>query len=193
MTTNNITYIYMYSICLLYVRWMDFFRDGSMNKSNGWEEKIHGSSSSKLQVPLNFTHTASSWVASFKTIPQYPTKESAENGHCIPNLATPSTPCYRIRKKPAPKELCPFHFFPAKWRGFGSLSNKCAHGTAELLWRRLSRNLADFNQYSPQKRVRHTAKKRENTHKNNYEDIWRHDVMHLNCLEISHGNNQHFQ
>lgn len=173
MPTNNITYCTVYVYCM-WDGW--FFRDGSMNRSNGWEEKIHGSSSKKscrsIELhPISNKRERRKW-------PLHP--KSCHTFHTL--LQNPKESCLSCRSPHI------FHFFSSKWRGFGSLSNQCAHGPPELLWRRLSRNLAKFHEKIPhQNRVWHTAKKRENTHKNNDEDIMKtwHDA--LNSLEISHG------
>lgn len=74
---------YMFIVCE-----MDgFFGMDQWTDPMDGRRKFTGPVAKKAAGPLNFT--------------QYPTKESAENGHCIPNLATPSTPCYRILKKAA--------------------------------------------------------------------------------------------
>lgn len=149
---------YMFIVCK-----MDgfFFRDGSMNIPMDGRRKFMGPVAKKAAGPLNFT--------------QYPTKESAENGHCIPNLATPSTPCYRILKKPA----CHAGVLTSFTSSHLSDEDLELCRTSVLMVRR---NCCDVDSpetwskfhsgFSYQKRVRTHRQQKEKTHiKNNYEDI----------------------
>ena len=147
-----------------------------MNRSNGWEENIHGSSSKKscrsIELhPISNKRERRKW-------PLHP--KSCHAFHSL--LQNPKETCLSCRSPHI------FHFFPSEWRGFGSLSNKCAHGPAELLWRRLSRDLADFMKIFPTKKGCVTpVTKREKCIKTTmkpYEDMtWCIDFF----WEISHG------
>ena len=158
----------------------------------GWiNEKIQwmggeNSSSSKLQVPLNFTHTASSWVASFKTIQQYPTKESAENGHCIPNLATPSHSLLQN-----PKESClscrscvPFtssHLSDEDLEVCRTsvlmVRLNCCDVDSPETWR------ISFRFFLPKKGETHRQKKRKHSQK----QLWRHMKTWRVCIDFFLG------